>query len=72
MPKKTPKATPREPGSTAYLVWWREEKRLLENTVYPSAEAADSAIQRHFEKSPHLAGRPESAGQTLDKVQVNV
>jgi hypothetical protein len=57
---------------TGYVIWWREEKRLLDNTVYPSAKAADAAILRNFEKSPHLAGRPESDGQTLDKVKVRV
>jgi hypothetical protein len=62
--------------ATGYILWHREERRLLTPTLFTDTNDADAAIRRHRSKSPQLAGEskrhggPAGTGQTIDKVSV--
>jgi hypothetical protein len=62
--------------ATGFILWWREERRLLTPTLFTDTNDADAAIRRHRSKSPQLGGEAKKyggaagTGQTIDKVSV--
>jgi hypothetical protein len=62
--------------ATGFILWHREERRLLVPTLFTDTNDADAAIRRHRSKSPQLAGEGKryggaaGSGQTIDKITV--